>query len=101
MLASRTGSFSTQNTGTTRRRSHTPTRHTRPVVRDAADCDTEGRLVGLEVLDAVRRFGDQATMQRVMPEASPESTSVLREQRDQEYWTRGPARSGPNWGGDQ
>ena len=27
----------------------------------AADYDAESRLAGLEVLDAVRRFGDQAT----------------------------------------
>jgi len=32
----------------------------------AADYDAAGRLAGLEVLDAVRRFGDKATMQRVV-----------------------------------
>ena len=51
----------------------------------AADYDAEGRLAGLEVLDAVRRFGDKATMQRVVLEGFEESTSVLREKPDQEY----------------
>ena len=36
----------------------------------AADYDAAGRLAGLEVLDAVRRFGDKATMQRVCSKAS-------------------------------
>jgi uncharacterized protein YuzE len=48
----------------------------------AADYDAAGRLAGLEVLDAVRRFGDQATMQRVVLEGFAESTSVLREEPD-------------------
>ena len=51
----------------------------------AADYDATGRLAGLEVLDAVRRFGDKATMQRVVLEGFAESTSVLREKPDQEY----------------
>jgi uncharacterized protein YuzE len=51
----------------------------------AADYDAEGRLAGLEVLDAVRRFGDKATMQRVVLEGFAESTSVLREKPDREY----------------
>jgi hypothetical protein len=37
------------------------------------------------VHDAVRRFGDKATMQRVMLEGFAESTSVLREKPDREY----------------
>jgi hypothetical protein len=41
----------------------------------------------LEVLDAVRRFGDKATMLRVVLEGFAESTSVLRERPDQEYGT--------------
>jgi len=48
----------------------------------SADYDAAGRLAGLEVLDAVRRFGDQATMQRVVLEGFAESTSVLREEPD-------------------
>ena len=51
----------------------------------AADYDAAGRLAGLEVLDAVRRFGDQATMQRVVLEGFAESTSVLRDKPDQQY----------------
>ena len=50
-----------------------------------ADYDDAGRLAGLEVLDAVRRFGDKATMQRVVLEGFEESTSVLREKPDREY----------------
>jgi hypothetical protein len=51
----------------------------------AADYDAAGRLAGLEVLDAVRRFGDKATVQRVVLEGFAESTPVLRERPDQEY----------------
>ncbi len=31
----------------------------------AAEYDSEGRLAGLEILDAVRRFGDQETLRQV------------------------------------
>ena len=31
----------------------------------AADYDSEGRLAGLEILDAVRRFGGQDTLRHV------------------------------------
>jgi len=31
----------------------------------AADYDSEGRLAGLEILDAVRRFGGQDTLRQV------------------------------------
>ena len=48
----------------------------------AADYDAAGRLAGLEVLDAVQRFGDKATMQRVVLEGFAESTSVLRKEPD-------------------
>ncbi len=51
----------------------------------AADYDAAGRLAGLEVLDAVRRFGDPATLQRVVLEGFGESTPVLREKPDREY----------------
>jgi uncharacterized protein YuzE len=34
----------------------------------AADDDSEGRLAGLEILDAVKRFGDAETMRRVILE---------------------------------
>jgi uncharacterized protein YuzE len=32
----------------------------------AADYDSQGRLAGLEILDAVRRFGDRDTLQEVV-----------------------------------
>jgi uncharacterized protein YuzE len=32
----------------------------------AADYDSEGRLVGLEILDAVRRFGGRDTLRQVV-----------------------------------
>jgi hypothetical protein len=50
----------------------------------AADFDAAGRLAGLEELDAVRRSGDQATMQRVVLGGFAESTSVLWEKPDRE-----------------
>jgi uncharacterized protein YuzE len=50
-----------------------------------ADYDAAGRLAGLEVLDAARRFGDKATMQRVVLEGFAEGTAVLREKPDQDY----------------
>jgi uncharacterized protein YuzE len=34
----------------------------------AADDDSEGRLAGLEILDAMKRFGDAETMRRVILE---------------------------------
>jgi uncharacterized protein YuzE len=34
----------------------------------AADYDSEGRLAGIEILDAVKRFGDQETLRQVVIE---------------------------------
>jgi uncharacterized protein YuzE len=34
----------------------------------AADYDSEGRLAGIEILDAVKRFGDQDTLRHVVVE---------------------------------
>ena len=34
----------------------------------AGEYDTQGRLVGLEILDAVKRFGDPSTMQQIVLE---------------------------------
>ena len=35
----------------------------------AADYDSEGRLAGIEISDAVKRFGDQETLRQVVIEA--------------------------------
>jgi len=42
----------------------------------AADYDSEDRLVGLEILDAVRRFGGQDTLRQVVLEGIGPSVSV-------------------------
>jgi uncharacterized protein YuzE len=34
----------------------------------AAEYDTEGRLAGIEILDAVKRFGSQETLRQVVIE---------------------------------
>ena len=34
----------------------------------AADYDSEGRLAGIEILDAAKRFGDQGTLRHVVLE---------------------------------
>ena len=34
----------------------------------AADYDAEGRLAGIEILDALKRFGDRQTLHRVVLE---------------------------------
>ena len=45
----------------------------------AADYDAEGRLAGIEVLDAVKRFGDDETLRRVTVEgiAASDPTPVV------------------------
>ena len=42
----------------------------------AADYDSEDRLVGLEILDAVRRFGGQETLRQVILEGIGPSVGV-------------------------
>ena len=42
----------------------------------AADYDSEDRLVGLEILDAVRRFGGQETLRQVILEGVGPSVRV-------------------------
>jgi len=42
----------------------------------AADYDSEDRLVGLEILDAVRRFGGHDTLRQVVLEGIGPSVSV-------------------------
>lgn len=34
----------------------------------AVDYDTEGKLAGIEILDAVKRFGDKETLRKVVLE---------------------------------
>jgi uncharacterized protein YuzE len=42
---------------------------TRPLIEGiAAEYDAEGRLVGLEILDAIRRFGGKETLRQVVLE---------------------------------
>jgi len=43
----------------------------------AADYDREGRLAGLEILDAKKRFGDPATFQEVVLEGINPEPSVV------------------------
>jgi uncharacterized protein YuzE len=53
----------------------------------AADYDSEGRLAGLEILDAQKRFGGKETMQRVELEGleSDPAPLALRENPSKEY----------------
>ncbi|MGD0814417.1 MAG: DUF2283 domain-containing protein [Verrucomicrobiota bacterium] len=53
----------------------------------AADYDSEGRLAGLEILDAQKRFGGQEAMQRVELEGleSAAAPAALRESPPKEY----------------
>jgi uncharacterized protein YuzE len=53
----------------------------------AADYDSEGRLAGLEILDAQKRFGGQETMRRVELEGLESVTApiALRESPPKEY----------------
>ena len=45
----------------------------------AAECDVQGRLVGIEILDAVKQLGDPSVLQQVILErpgpATPSSPS--------------------------
>jgi uncharacterized protein YuzE len=53
----------------------------------AADYDSEGRLAGLEILDAQKRFGGKGTMRRVELEGLESDTAplVLREKPPKKY----------------
>ena len=53
----------------------------------AADYDSEGRLAGLEILDAQTRFGGRETMQQVELEGleSVAASLALREKPEKEY----------------
>jgi uncharacterized protein YuzE len=45
----------------------------------AAEYDSEGRLAGLEVLDAARRFGGRDTLRQVIVEGLNPTASSVRE----------------------
>jgi len=51
----------------------------------AVDYDASGRLAGIEVLDAVRRFGDRETLQQVIVEGISPAPAIVREKPDQKY----------------
>jgi len=53
----------------------------------AADYDGEGRLAGLEILDAQKRFGGKETMRRVELEGLESATAplALREKPPKKY----------------
>ncbi|MDE3088881.1 MAG: DUF2283 domain-containing protein [Chloroflexota bacterium] len=42
----------------------------------AADYDSEGRLAGIEVLDAIKRFGSQDTLRQLVIEGVGPTTSA-------------------------
>ena len=62
---------------------------TRPLAGGiAADYDSEGRLAGLEILDAQKRFGGEETMRRVELEGLESAAPLaLREKPPKEYGT--------------
>jgi len=51
----------------------------------AADYDAAGRLAGLEVLDAVRRFGGDQTLRELVLEGVTAPLAIVREKPDEKY----------------
>lgn len=49
----------------------------------AAEYDPQGQLVGLEILDAAKRFGDPSTLQRVIFECEGPSAVPLSAGREE------------------
>ena len=45
----------------------------------AADYDSAGHLAGIEILDAIKRFGDRETMSKFVLEGIDPAASVIRE----------------------
>lgn len=45
----------------------------------AADYDKDGHLAGVEILDAIKRFGDRDTLRRFVLEGIDPSAAVVRE----------------------
>ena len=54
----------------------------------AADYDEDGRLAGIEVLDAIKRFGDKATLQQVILEGIVPAPAIVREKPGKKYGKR-------------
>lgn len=54
----------------------------------AADYDEHGRLAGIEVLDAIKRFGDQETLRQVILEGISPAPAILREKPGKKYGKR-------------
>jgi uncharacterized protein YuzE len=51
----------------------------------AADYDCDGKLAGLEILDAMKRFGDEETLRQVVLEGIDPATPILREEPKRRY----------------
>jgi uncharacterized protein YuzE len=51
----------------------------------AADYDADGRLAGLEVLDAMRRFGDRDTLREVVLDGVGSPAGVVCEKPAKKY----------------
>ena len=51
----------------------------------AADYDAEGRLAGIEVLDAIRRFGDRETLQEAVLEGIGAPIATVHEKPVKKY----------------
>ncbi len=45
----------------------------------AADYDKEGHLAGIEILDAIKRFGDRETLSKFVLEGIDPSAAIVRE----------------------
>jgi uncharacterized protein YuzE len=58
----------------------------------AADYDQQGRLAGLEILDALKRFGDRETLRQIVLEGIVPAPAVLRE-RPPEYGSQSASRA--------
>jgi uncharacterized protein YuzE len=51
----------------------------------AADYDSDGKLAGIEVLDATKRFGDKTTLQQVILEGLEPTASIVSEKPGKKY----------------
>jgi uncharacterized protein YuzE len=51
----------------------------------AADYDRDGKLAGIEVLDAMKRFGDAGTLREIIPEGISPAPEVVREKPTKKY----------------